>query len=253
VSTGRQTPPPRLRSRVSTRERALITDAVGPLTDERLVRAVRDGRGREFQRLEFLGDSVLDLVLAAHRWVEPRCRACRDAQQVASDRHLAQVARAVGLGVWLEWDASDDRIADLVETCVAASWLTGRWRRAVGFASRVVHPFGDPTVQLLEAGGQSLAPGREARRVGAAVLELAAGSGLSDELPLADEGELSRRRSLLHDADQVAARARKREQTSGDVETVLSRVEDALAAQLADAGADAALTAARPLLGFAGD
>jgi hypothetical protein len=252
VSAGRQTPPPRLRSKVSAQERALITDAVGPLADDRLVRAVRDGRGREFQRLEFLGDSVLDLVLAAHRWVEPSCRACRDASQVASDRHLAQVARAAGLGAWLEWDASDDRIADLVETCVAATWLTGRWPRAVGFAARVVHPFGDATGKLLAAGGQSLPPGREARRVGAAVLELAAASGLFDELALADEGELSRRRALVHDADQVAARVRRREQVSGDAETVVSRVEDALAAQLADAGADAALTAARPLLGFAG-
>jgi hypothetical protein len=250
VSAGRQTPPPRLRSRVSAREHALITEAVGPLADERLVRAVRDGRGREFQRLEFLGDSVLDLMLAAHRWVEPRCPACRDAPQVASDRHLAQVARVAGLGAWLEWDASDDRIADLVETCVAAGWLTGRWRRAAGFAARVVHPFGEPTVQLLEAGGQSLAPGREARRVGAAVLELGAAAGLFDALPLADEGELSRRRALLHDADQVAARELQR--SGGDVETVVSRVEDALAAQLAEAGADAALAAARPLLGFAG-
>lgn len=237
---------------MSARERALITEAVGPLSDERLVRAVRDGRGREFQRLEFLGDSVLDLALAVHRWVEPGCRACRDAPQLASDRHLAQVARGVGLGAWLEWDASDDRLADLVETCVATSWLTGRWRRAVGFAARVVHPFDESTVQLLEAGGQSLASGRERRRVGAAVLELGAASGLFHELPLADEGELSRRRALLHDADQVAARARERERYRGDVETVVSRVEDALAAQLADAGADAALVAARPLLGFAG-
>lgn len=252
MTAARQTPPPHLRPHVSARERALIHEAVGPLDDEVLLRAVRDGRGREFQRLELLGDSVLDLLLAVHRWVEPGCPACvAGASQVASDRHLAQVARDAGLGAWLEWDASDDRVADLVETCVAACWLSGGWRPTVHFASRVVHPLGEVITSVLEGGGVSPSPGREARRVGAAVLELTAASELYRRLPSADEGELSTRRAQVHHAERVAARARAKDPgLHGDADAVVSQVEDALAALVATTGADQALTAARPLLGF---
>jgi dsRNA-specific ribonuclease len=251
VTTDRQTPPPRLRAKVTAHERALITDAVGPLAAELLLRAVRDGRGREFQRLELLGDSVLDLLLAVHRWVVADCPACGGTSQVASDRHLAQAARDVGLGSWLEWDASDDRIADLVEACVAAAWLSGGWEQAVGFVSRVVHPLGVATAPVLSAGGASAAPGREARRVGAALLELAAAAGLYRQLPLADEGELSTRRARIHHGERIAAAARASDPgLRGDTDTVVSKVEDTLAALLASAGADQALAAARPLLGF---
>ena len=44
------------------------------------------------------------------------------------------------MGKWLEWRASHERTADLVETCVAASWLTGRWPQTVAFVNAVVHP-----------------------------------------------------------------------------------------------------------------
>ena len=244
-------PPAKPRKRVSTRERDLIVEALGPVDDEVLLRAVRDGRGRDFQRLELLGDSVLDLVLVVHRWAEPGCPV-PDTRQPASDGHLTAVARAVGLGEWLEWTASDDRIADLVETCVAVTWLVGGWSRAVHFVARVIHPIGDRCTALLVDGAAAPPAGREARRVGAAVLELAAACGLYEQLPLAGEGELSSRRAQIHRADRVAAHARRRDpRLRGDDDRVVSRVEDLLAARLAAAGADDALTAARPLLGFA--
>jgi dsRNA-specific ribonuclease len=87
---------------------------------------VRDARGRTSQRLEFLGDSALDLTLATHVAVEPDCPACPasprrgDPARLVTDRRLAERARAHGMGDWLEWEASDDRLADLVETAVAA-------------------------------------------------------------------------------------------------------------------------------------
>lgn len=260
MSASRDTPPPRLRPQVSPRERAQVAAALGVEPDDPLLRAVRDGRGRDFQRLELLGDSVLDLLLASHRWVESSCRPCSatGAEQVASqgaqpasDRHLAESARAAGLGAWLEWRASDERIADLVETCVAATWLTGGWAAAGAFAARVVHPMGEPTVRLLAVGAQPLPSGRTARRVGASILELAAASALFATHPAADEGELSRRRAEIHRTPAVAGHARRLQPgLPGDDETVASGVEDTLAATLASHGADVALASARPFLGF---
>ena len=67
------TPPPYLRPSITERERAEIEATLGPITDHVALLAVRDGRGKQFQRLEFLGDSVLDVVLTVHRWAEPGC------------------------------------------------------------------------------------------------------------------------------------------------------------------------------------
>lgn len=252
------TPPPFLRPVVSERERGQIEEALGVIGDESLLRAVRDGRGREFQRLEFLGDSVLDLVLTTHSWVEGECPRCQRHETVpeASDRHLAQAARAAGLGQWLEWRASDDRIADLVETCVAASWLSGAWPQAVAFIDSVVHPIGPRTLQALTTGAPA-DPGRAARRVGSAILELAAGHAVFVAYPNADEGTLSTSRATLHQAPAIAARARQMREFngttfhSGDDDTVLSQVEDALATIVGRTGADAGLVAAQKFVSVA--
>ena len=236
---------------MSARESQQIQALLGPIDDPVLVRAVRDGRGRDFQRLEFLGDSVLDVVLAVHRWVEPACDACavdgRHAE--ASDRYLAEAARRAGVGAWLEWRASHERIADVVETCVAACWLSGRWRPTVSFVTTVVHPMGERTTDALERGlpGE---PGRAARRVGSAVLELASAHGVFAALPDADEGALSTARAAVHQAQAVARRAHAIGEFGGvrfqpgDADVMLSQVEDLLAERLGTSGADAALAAA---------
>lgn len=242
------TPPPRLRSVVTEAERAQIEAMLGPITDDRALHAVRDGRGRQFQRLEFLGDSVLDVILAVHEWVEPRCPVCltRQATNAASDLHLAEAARRVGLGAWLEWRASDERIADMVETCVAACWLSGRWPQAGQFAASVLHPVGDETIQALTLGAALVESGRVGRRAGSALLELAAGEAVVRACPDADEGELSTRRATLHRATAIAMVAKERGLAHrGDPDTVLSAVEDRVAAVLASEGADAALRVAQ--------
>ena len=247
-----ETPPPYLRSDVSDRERSQIESVLGPIPDLALLRAVRDGRGKQFQRMEFLGDSVLDVILTVHRWVEPECASCdRRAQSPeASDHHLAEAASAAGLGGWLEWQASHERIADLVETCVAACWLTGRWPQAVSFASAVVHPLGRRTLEALTV-GLAGEPGRAARRVGSAVLELESGSVLYQSMPDADEGALSTSRALRHEVAAIARRARAigvvagRRFHAGDDDVVLSEVEDLLATTLGSSGADASLQLAQ--------
>jgi len=250
-----ETPPPYLRSDVSARERQQIEALLGPLDDERLLRAVRDGRGRQFQRLEFLGDSVLDVVLAVHRWIEPLCAACAGDRRhaEASDRHLTEAARRAGVGEWLEWRASGERIADVVETCIAACWFSGGWRQVSPFVGTVVHPLGDDTSQALATGlvGE---PGRAARRVGSSVLELASGHRTFTALPDADEGALSTARAAVHEAHAVALRAAALQDMAGvrfvrgDDDSVLSQVEDLLAGVLGRSGADAALTAAGPFV-----
>jgi dsRNA-specific ribonuclease len=250
-----ETPPPYLRPDVNARERSQIEGLLGPVPDLSLLRAVRDGRGRQFQRLEFLGDSVLDVVLNVHRWVEPGCSVCARTQQMseASDHHLAEVAKRARLGEWLEWRASHERIADLVETCVAACWLTGSWPQVQSFVMAVVHPMGERTLQALVSGVAG-EPGPAARRVGSAVLELESGSIVYRVLPQANEGVLSTSRALRHQAVAIAARARLlgdvggRRFESRDNDTVLSEVEDLVAATVGDSGADAGLEMARPFV-----
>jgi len=237
-----------LRPDVSEGERRQIESMLGPIPDLALLRPVRDGRGRQFQRMEFLGDSVLDVVLTVHRWVEPECVECVQRPQTpeASDQHLAEVAVRAGLGKWLEWHASHERIADLVETCIAACWLTGRWPQTVHFVNAVVHPVGERTLDALISGVNGV-PGRAARRVGSAVLELESGSLVYRSMPDADEGILSESRALRHEATAIAKRARDMGEVarhrfeSRDNDTVLSEVEDLVAATLGSSGADASM------------
>ena len=260
--TGEQAPPPFLRPTMTPEERALVVDVVGE-ADEPLLRALRDARGKAFERLEFLGDSVLDVVMAAHAVVAPNCEKCpsgghhqqQSTQRFVTDERLAHSAATAGLGAWLEWDASPARRADLVEACVAVAWLAGGWARAVSVVDRVVHPVGVSTQSALERGHPAAttpvgAQVRTRRRLGAALLELAAAQVVFTTDAAADEGVLSARRAALHRAAVIARHAREQHLVdgSGPDPVVSDRVEEVLAAQLIDGGADLALATARTVL-----
>jgi len=255
--TGRPSePPPFLRANLSDRERAEITTAVGQLSDD-LVRPLRDGRGHDFQRLEFLGDSVLDVILTVHAVVEPRCARCERANgevgRLVTDRRLGRQAEVIGLGSWLEWEASWERLADLVEACVAAAWLGGGWAQAAAFASAAVHPLNLNCAMTLTGQSKSRqAPtgSRAERQLGAALLELAAASSLFRGHPTADEGELSRLRAASHRITRVAAYARNTHRAfgAGEDAALSDRVEAWLAGQLLRRGADPALANATDVL-----
>lgn len=242
---------------MTARERAAIQDALGPVPDDQLLRAVRDGRGRTFQRLEFLGDSVLDLLLAVHAAVTPGCPGRADGPHpgdpfhLATDHRLAAAARSAGLGGWLEWEASDERLADLVETCTAVAWRSGGWAAAVRLTDAVVHPVGSAVLAVLAgaAAGPAVAADEE-RRLGAALLELAAAAEAYAALPTGDAGALSQHRAQLHRADRVAAFAARTRlvDPAGDKGTVSDRVERWLARRCLADGADPALAAARDVL-----
>ena len=251
-------PPAGWRVDVTPEERRAIEAVTGPVAGLDLLRAVRDGRGRAFQRLEFLGDSVLDLVLAVHTAAEPDCPGCAvahhrgDPSRLVTDHRLAEQARACGVGEWLEWDSSDDRLADLVETCVAVSWRSGGWAQAAAVVDVLVHPLGDVVSRVLVSGLTDLSTSTASeRRLGASLLELAAALTVSDGWPDADEGELSQRRASIHRAERVAAHAARHRLVppGGDADAVSDRVEQWLARRLVRAGADAAVAEARAVLG----
>jgi dsRNA-specific ribonuclease len=252
-------PPPALRLDLSPGERSAIAAVVGPLPDE-LARIVRDGRGAQFQRLEFLGDSVLDLVMNVHAVAEPGCQICLSVQgdvaRLVTDHRLSKLAVASGVGSWLEWEASPERLADLIETCIAAAWLHGSWKQTTEFIGRVIHPIGEACERALtrSADPSLTATGSRAeRRMGAALLELATARAVFVEDLTADEGELSSRRAMLHRTSSVAAYAKSAAVVSpvGGDAAVADRVDAWLAAKLLSDGADAALLAAGRVIGGA--
>lgn len=250
-----QTPPSRMRKDVRDDERRAIESVVGPVS-EAVERAVRDARGVDFQRLEFLGDSILDLVLSAHTIVEPGCAGCAkvsgDIGRLVTDHELGLRAAASGLGSWLEWQASPERHADLVEACVAAAWLPARWTQAAQFISVTVHLLGDEVAATLERGGFELDESmgsKPARRLGAAVLELSASYQAFVQHPTADEGQLSDLRAQVHRTSRVATYARLHQLAQGPEDSVVSNaVEAVLARKLLTDGGTAALELAGQVL-----
>jgi hypothetical protein len=159
--------------------------------------ALRDARGHRFQRLEFLGDSVLDLLALRHRvlWTLggqiPQC--CAGGWFDPTDRTLAVVSRAQLLTDLADWPLADERAADLVEACVGAAFRSHGWAGATRFAAVRVHPIdaqpdrhGDPAEQR-----------RLVCELGAQVFDAHRTRGAFEEHPDADEGELSRVRAGL--------------------------------------------------------
>lgn len=243
-----------MRSSLDDDERAAIAGVVGHLSDE-LALPIRNARGLTFQRLEFLGDSVLDVILQVHAVIEPGCPECAEVGDVGTlvtDHRLALRARGIGLGSWLEWDASAERLADLVEACAAAAWLAGGWSQAGDFAGKAVHPPVSRCVAALEGKEVTASTGdRRERRLGAAVLELAAATLVFNDRPDADEGQLSQLRAVAHRTSRVAAHARRSRVVPavGEDAVVSDRVEAWLAETLLTRGADAALADAAEVLG----
>lgn len=248
-------PPPALSVDLSPRELEQIQAVTGPLATD-LALPIGNGRGRQFQRFEFLGDSVLDVLLATHAVAEPECPVVgavpEDVAGLVTDQELASRANEIGLGAWLGWTPSSERLADLAEACIAAAWLSGGWQQAAEVGSRLVHPLGQSCVDALlgSAPGQRFdAPARATARLGSALLELAAGWSSFRAHPDADEGELSRLRAVSHQVARVAAFARRtRPPATGPDSVVSDRVEVWLAEALLEQGADSALAHAEEVL-----
>lgn len=152
---GRGGAPPRDPAREAA-QRRVVEARLGPLTPSAM-EAIRRARGREFQRLEFIGDSILEVVLHAHAvMVGPACPYCEGrADRFTTDAHLGELAAAIDLGDWLDWTPSEHRMADLVEGCVGAAWVSGRWPQVVEFVDAELHPLpADEQRRLLHGGAQ---------------------------------------------------------------------------------------------------
>jgi dsRNA-specific ribonuclease len=253
-------PPPNLQEDLSTAELTAIGEVVGDLPKS-LALPLQNARGREFQRLEFLGDSVLDLVLNTHAMIDPLCTRCvsthGNVSQLVTDAQLAIRATDKGVGAWLDWEPSPERLADLVEACVAAAWLAGGWAQVTSLVSQTVHDLAPGTTAVLlgvdiqsPPSGMTPEPEHRAKsRAGAALLELSAGWVSFRAHPQADEGELSSQRAVLHQVKRVAGFARRSHWDAAGPDSVVSnQVEAWLAETLLAEGADIALVRAADVL-----
>lgn len=236
-------------------QRRAVTARLGPLHAD-VMEAIRQGRGREFQRLELLGDSVLEVVLHAHNAIAgPGCPHCAGrADRFTTDAHLSEVGLAIGLGQWMDWDPAVRQLADLVEACVGATWISGRWPQVVAFVASELHPLDESEQRQLLHGGAHLhsdAPPRAREILGAAILEAAASTAAYRSHPHADVGELSRLKARMMSTEHVMGRCRESRWVRRTLRTRRydrDGVERRLADDLLAHGLASAVTIAWPLV-----
>jgi ribonuclease III len=114
-------------------------------------RQQRGGHG--YERLEFLGDRVLGLVVADLLWhrfaTEPEGLLTRRIGQLVRRETLARVAAAIGLGPHLVLSRSEAAagaaanpgiLADALEAVIAAIYVDGGFAAAAGFVRRCWEP-----------------------------------------------------------------------------------------------------------------
>ena len=103
------------------------------------------------ERLEFLGDSILGMVVADHLYRNfanrPEGELTRMRADMVCEKALAQVANQIGLGEHLLLGKGEDQgggrgrdsiLADAVESIIAACYLDGGMEAAKAFISRFV-------------------------------------------------------------------------------------------------------------------
>ena len=105
------------------------------------------------ERLEFLGDSILGMVVADHLYRNfpdrPEGELTRMRADMVCESSLADVANRVGLGNHLMLGHGEERfggrsrnsiLADAVESVIAASYLDGGFEAAAGIIRRFILP-----------------------------------------------------------------------------------------------------------------
>lgn len=229
------TPPDLLRAGSTPEERALLNAELGVVVPVDDAPALLDPRGARFQRLEWLGDSLLDVLVARVRAGDP------DGPGHAaytSDDALALSVATTGLPARLDWQPSPGRLADLVEACVAAGHRAAGFFGARTVAVRLVSPaLAEPALP------RAFTP-QQAAEAGSHVLEAAAALLLFTLHAGDDEGALSQRRARLLDSERVARHGNG----EGTVEEQVDRLQAELGRVLVIRGEQAAVHAALPLL-----
>jgi len=115
--------------------------------------AYENGRGPTNERLEFLGDAVLGLIVTEHIYVSfperPEGGLARLRAAVVSGHTLAQVARQLDLGSLIKLGRGeiathgqdkDSILADVTEAVIGAVHLTGGWAASTRFVHRLMDP-----------------------------------------------------------------------------------------------------------------
>ena len=228
------TPPDLLREGSTPEERALLNAELGVVVPVDDAPALLDPRGARFQRLEWLGDSLLDVLVARVRAGDPSMSHA----DCTSDAALARTVASTGLPDRLDWRPSPGRLADLAEACVAAGHRAAGFFGARTVAVRLVSP------ALAEPGLPAALTAKQAAEAGSHVLEAAAALLLFTLHTGEDEGALSRRRARLLDGDRVARHG----DGQGTVEQQVDRLQAELGRVLVIRGEQAAVHAALPLL-----
>lgn len=226
---------------------ARLDEALGVAISHRdYVDALLDPRGHLFQRLEYVGDSLLDTavllaLVAMQPWTETSLAFLAVEQQaLVSDHALGRVAARRGLPDVRTFPVSVHRLGDRVEACIGAVWADVGVEAAMEVADRlVVRPglhgelvaatepqvAGDlPGATAYEeaarlcghdprsrswyaAAAAGGAPRRRLAAVGDAVIEAACSTAQYVDDPLATEATMSEERRIATSNAQLARRA----------------------------------------------
>jgi dsRNA-specific ribonuclease len=268
---------------------ARLDSALGVrLPHREVVEALIDPRGHLFQRLEYVGDSILDAVVlqalvALQPWTEPSLRFLSSEQQaLVSDHALGRVAARRGLPEVRTFEVSVHRLGDRVEACIGAVWAELGIEDAVDVAERLVVRPGlhdqliRPTVPDAEGDeryqsaarlcghdpvepawfGAAAAGGPPRRRlaaVGDAVLEAAYSTAQYVDDPLASESGMSEERRAGTSNVVLARRAHElglvRADDAPDRRSLADETQALVGAIALDGGMRAGLDAAAAVLG----
>jgi ribonuclease III len=145
---------------------------------------------RGYERLEFLGDRVLGLVIADHLWrrfeSEPEGHLTRRLTHLVRRETLARVADAIGLGAHLVLSRAEAAggaagnpgiLADVCEALIAAIYLDGGFEAAAVFVRR----WWEPLIEEMEGPPRdpktALQEWAQARGLGLPAYELVGTSG----------------------------------------------------------------------------
>lgn len=255
---------------------------------EDLVRALIDPRGHLFQRLEYVGDSLLDAVVVSELvrlepWDEPSLALVNGEQQaMVSDHALGRVAARRGLPRVRTFQASKHRLADRIEACIGAIWADRGLADAASAAYDLVVrtaldglpriegvPRAEPAARY-EAASRSLghepvdlawfgaaAAGGPARRrlavVGDSVIEAAMSTAQYVDAPEATEAQMSEERRAATSNTTLAVRARdlhleRRGDDRSDRRAMADEVQALVGAAAMDGGLRAGLLVASGVL-----
>ena len=259
------------------------------LAREDLVHALIDPRGHLFQRLEYVGDSILDAVVVSELvrlepWDEPSLALINGEQQsMVSDHALGRVAARRGLPQVRTFQASRHRLADRIEASIGALWadrgiehaaeaaydlvvrsaLDGLPRRsevpdatrAVRYESAARQLGHEPSVPAWF--GAAAEPGPARRRlavVGDSVIEAAMSTAQYVEEPAASEAVLSEERRGATSNATIARRAHdlhleRRHDDRTDGRAMADEVQALVGAVAMDGGLRAGLRVASGVLG----